>query len=40
MSEFSGVDYAAALTAIGGIYLWNKKALPPPSQESNKEEEQ
>ena len=25
MSEFSGVEYAAALSAIGGIYLWNKK---------------
>lgn len=24
MSEFSGVDYAAALSAIGGIHLWNK----------------
>jgi len=24
-SDFTGIDYAACLTAIGGIYLWNKK---------------
>jgi hypothetical protein len=25
MSEFSGVDYAAALAAIGSIHIFNKK---------------
>lgn len=25
LSEFSGVDYAAAIAAIGGIHLWSNK---------------
>jgi len=25
MSDFSGIDYSAALSALGGIHLFNKK---------------
>jgi len=35
MSEFSGVDYAAALSAIGGIHLWNKTIVKSDKDNSN-----
>jgi hypothetical protein len=35
MSDFSGVDYAAALSAIGGIHVFNKKI----TRETKKENE-
>jgi hypothetical protein len=36
MSEFSGVDYAAALSAIGAIHVGNKK-LNGPKEENTKD---
>jgi len=37
MSQFTGVDYAAAVAALGGVYSWNKKNRID-SKSSNKEE--
>jgi hypothetical protein len=36
MSDFSGVDYAAAIAALGGIYTLNKQVTR--SKEEKKEE--
>ncbi len=36
MSDFSGVDYAAALSAIGGIHVFNKKVTRE-TQKENKD---
>lgn len=36
MSDFSGVDYAAAIAALGGIYTLNKQVNR--SKEEKKEE--
>lgn len=35
MSEFSGVDYSAALSALGGIHLFNKKLNKTPYKNKN-----
>lgn len=37
MSDFTGVEWCAALSAIGGIYLFNKKNYKP-SDEQDKQE--
>lgn len=39
MSEFSGVDYSAALSALGGIHLFNK-SITNKNNKSNPEEKQ
>lgn len=36
MSDFSGVDYAASIAALGGIYTLNKQVTR--SKEDKKEE--
>lgn len=38
MSDFSGVDYAAAIAALGGIYTLNKKVGIDTKGKENKEE--
>ena len=37
MSEFSGVDYSAALSALGGLHLFNKKITHDSNPENNKD---
>lgn len=32
LSDFSGVDYAAAIAALGGIHLWNNQIAKKDSQ--------
>lgn len=32
LSDFSGVDYAAAIAALGGIHLWNNQIVKKDSQ--------
>lgn len=39
MSSFNGTDYAAALAAIGGIHVWNKKINKTPITPSEEKEQ-